>query len=345
MMSAMTEEPTAQPDATPADEANAGEAAKPEPQRGFFGKLWHDWVKPLGLVILVVTALRSSLVDWNDVPSGSMRPTILEGDRIVVNKLAYGFNLPFNGPKIDLPLLPTFDNPLDFLPGWHWARPQRGDIVTFWNPTPDEMHGRPNPSSGIRMVKRVVGLPGDTLRVVDGRLKITDKDGNDVDISYLDLPEGPYHVEPTMVVRPDPNSRQLQQQMAEAPVEFAIEDLDGVEHFVQFLQRSGGWTPGGHQYRDIPRDGSAFTLPDSDDHKQAVYFMVGDNRDNSRDSRAYLADDVDPSTNGPVFVRGEHITGKAKFVAVSFDGSWFNPAWSRWFRSFDGAARRAADAD
>ena len=64
-------------------------------------------------------AVRSSLFDWNDVPSGSMRPTILEGDRIVVNKLAFGFNTPFNGPKIDVPFTGiSFDNPLSFLPGF-----------------------------------------------------------------------------------------------------------------------------------------------------------------------------------------------------------------------------------
>ena len=147
-----------------------------KPPRGFFGKLWHEWVRPIGTVLLVVIVVRSSLIDWNDVPSGSMRPTILEGDRIVVNKLAYGLNTPFNGPRVDIPLTGiSFDNPLDFGPRWLYSAPERGDIVTFWNPTPKVLNpddidadtGAPrvNPSSGIRMVKRVVGLPGDTLRV------------------------------------------------------------------------------------------------------------------------------------------------------------------------------------
>src|SRR5260221_9678991 len=100
----------------------------------------HWWVKeirPLLVLALVLFSLRSSLADWNDVPTGSMRPTILEGDRVFVNKLAYDLKVPFTT--------------------WHiaeWSNPQRGDIVVFFSP-----------HDGKRLVKRVVGLPGDSLEL------------------------------------------------------------------------------------------------------------------------------------------------------------------------------------
>src|SRR3989442_2083421 len=100
----------------------------------------HWWVKeirPLLVLALVLFAIRSSLADWNDVPTGSMKPTILEGDRVYVNKLAYDLKVPFTT--------------------WHiaqWSNPQRGDIVVFYSPY-----------DGKRLVKRVVGLPRDTIEL------------------------------------------------------------------------------------------------------------------------------------------------------------------------------------
>src|SRR5438477_1440930 len=100
----------------------------------------HWWVKeirPLLIIALVLFAIRSSLADWNDVPTGSMKPTIVEGDRVYVNKLAYDLKVPFTT--------------------WHiaeWSNPKRGDIVVFYSP-----------HDGKRLVKRVVGLPGDTVEL------------------------------------------------------------------------------------------------------------------------------------------------------------------------------------
>src|SRR5260221_5290460 len=100
----------------------------------------HWWVKeirPLLVLALVLFAIRSSLADWNDVPTGSMKPTILEGDRVYVNKLAYDLKVPFTT--------------------WHiaeWSNPKRGDIVVFYSPY-----------NGQRLVKRVIGLPGDTVEL------------------------------------------------------------------------------------------------------------------------------------------------------------------------------------
>ena len=83
------------------------------------------------LMILIVSSLRSALADWNDVPTGSMKPTIQEGDRVVVNKLAYDLKVPFTTIKVI-----------------GWDDPKRGDIVVLFSPV-----------DGTRLVKRVVALP------------------------------------------------------------------------------------------------------------------------------------------------------------------------------------------
>src|SRR5580704_17520292 len=98
--------------------------------------------KTLLVMLLAMFTFRSAIADWNDVPTGSMRPTILEGDRVFVNKLAYDLKVPFTT--------------------WHiaqWDNPARGEIVVFFSP-----------ADGKRLVKRVVGLPGDRIEMVDERL-------------------------------------------------------------------------------------------------------------------------------------------------------------------------------
>src|SRR5688572_16965835 len=96
------------------------------------------------LMLLVVTSLRSALADWNDVPTGSMKPTIQIGDRVVVNKLAYDLKVPFTTWQIA-----------------KWADPVRGDIVVLFSP-----------ADGKRLVKRVVAVPGDRVAMMDNKLYI-----------------------------------------------------------------------------------------------------------------------------------------------------------------------------
>src|SRR5678809_645939 len=103
---------------------------------------WRARLRPIVIIAVAVFCIRSSFADWNDVPSGSMKPTILEGDRVYVNKLAYDLKFPFTT--------------------WHlfeWANPQRGDIVVFYSPY-----------DGKRLVKRVIGLPGDTIELSNDKL-------------------------------------------------------------------------------------------------------------------------------------------------------------------------------
>jgi len=105
--------------------------------------------------IILMSVFRSSLADWNSVPTGSMKPTIIEGDRIVINKIAYDLKLPFS----NLSLMKL-------------GEPQRGDIIIFNSKV-----------SKKRLVKRVVGLPGDRVSMRNNVLTV-----NGVELSYTELP-------------------------------------------------------------------------------------------------------------------------------------------------------------
>lgn len=100
--------------------------------------------KQLLLFIVLMFTFRSSFADWYDVPTGSMKPTIVEGDRILVNKMAYRLDLPFT----DIAVIET-------------GKPQRGDIVVFNSKAADN-----------RLVKRVIGIPGDVVSMDRNRLII-----------------------------------------------------------------------------------------------------------------------------------------------------------------------------
>src|SRR5437660_2726332 len=116
-------------------------------------QLWQEYRSLVLFVVLMIIFL-SALADWNTVPTGSMKPTILEGDRIFVNKLAYDFKVPLTHISV-----------------YKFADPKRGDIVVFDSKPADT-----------RLVKRVIGLPGDTVEMRDNRLII-----NGVEARYSDI--------------------------------------------------------------------------------------------------------------------------------------------------------------
>lgn len=125
-------------------------------------KLWRRIrdLASLAALVFVVTAGRSTLADHYRVPSESMRPTIEIGDRILVNKLAFGLRIPFTSSYIA-----------------RFGQPERGDVVIL-----------ESPADGRTLVKRVMGLPGDRIEVRDGRVLI---DGKPVPIDdQLPLAEG-----------------------------------------------------------------------------------------------------------------------------------------------------------
>jgi len=117
------------------------------------------------LVVLLMSLFRSVVADWNTVPTGSMKPTILEGDRILVNKMAYDLRLPFS----HISLLEL-------------SEPKRGEIVIF-----------DSEKAGKRLVKRVVGLPGDVVAMRGNRLYLNgqwlDYRGPAEGEGYVDLKE------------------------------------------------------------------------------------------------------------------------------------------------------------
>jgi len=191
----------------------------------------------------VITPLKSAVVDWNWVPSGSMKPTILEGDLVLVNKLAYDLKIPFTTRHLS-----------------QWGDPARGDIVVFFSP-----------SDGERLVKRVVGLPGDTIELRDDVLVV-----NGVAQHYS-------------VRDPRPFMGDLFEDRH--PI-VAIESLGACDHYVMVL-------PGRMAMRSFGR----VVVP------RGRYFMMGDSRDNSNDSR-YIG----------TVSRGA-IVGRASAVIASFNPS------------------------
>ena len=107
------------------------------------GRFWR-WARPIVFMVVVLSAVRSSIADWNDVPTGSMLPTIVPGDRIFVNKLAYDLKVPFTDWRLA-----------------QWSTPAAGEIVVFFSPADER-----------RLVKRVVAVAGDTVELRDNRLVV-----------------------------------------------------------------------------------------------------------------------------------------------------------------------------
>lgn len=117
-------------------------------------RLWKEW-RGFVLFIAIMLVFRSAVADWNNVPTGSMIPSILEGDRIVVDKLAYDLRVPFTLIRLA-----------------RWSDPERSDVITF-----------ESPEDGRLLVKRVVGIPGDVVQMQDNRLLV-----NQQPASYAPVP-------------------------------------------------------------------------------------------------------------------------------------------------------------
>src|SRR2546421_4549826 len=125
-------------------------------------KVFYE-VKVFLAMLLVISSLRSALADWNDVPTGSMKPTIQEGDRVVVNKLAYDLKVPFT--MIELA---------------KWGDPKRGDIVVLFSP-----------EDGVRLVKRVVAVPGDRIEMRNEQLLVNGQAAHWTALGPAHDPHGP----------------------------------------------------------------------------------------------------------------------------------------------------------
>jgi len=215
---------------------------------------WLDWTAGLFPVIIIVFLLRSFLFEPFKIPSGSMIPTLLVNDLILVNKFHYGVRLPVINLKV-------IDN----------HSPERGDVMVFRYP--------PKPS--LDYIKRVVGIPGDEVAYLNKKLTINGKP----------LPKTPL---------PD------------------FFDADAMRYAKQFEETNGGKT-----YRLLNDDERPAFIAGADNFEfrencrystegvvckvpEGHYFMMGDNRDNSLDSRYWG------------FVPEKNIVGKAFFVWMNF---------------------------
>jgi signal peptidase I len=215
------------------DQSIAASAAEPWPV---------EYARSFFPVLAIVLVLRSFLIEPFQIPSSSMVPTLQVGDFILVNKYAYGLRLPVLGTEV-VPI----------------GKPQRGDVMVFY---PPHVH--------IYYIKRVIGVPGDKVDVLNKEIYIN---GERVK---------------TEVVEDMPNYRVFN------------EEIDGRVHSV----RKRKFPPHGP-------DNKSFTVP------EGYYFMMGDNRDNSSDSRSWG------------LVPEQNIVGKAFARWMHWDEFWSMPSFSR----------------
>jgi signal peptidase I len=227
----------------------------------FLRNIFREWLLPLGGALLVVVPLKSAVVDWNWVPTGSMKPTIMEGDLVLVNKLAYDLKIPLTTRHLAT-----------------WAEPQRGDIAVFFSP-----------ADGDRLVKRVIGVPGDVVELKNDVLFL-----NGTAMSY----------------RPAAGASFRRDVFEDANPVFAREHLGDKAHWVMALP-----------HRSALRTCGPYQVP------AGSYFMMGDSRDNSGDSRYF----------GPV--ERSRIVGRGSSVIVSFDlKRYLLPRFTRFFQPLDSSS-------
>lgn len=215
--------------------------------RSRLARFWREWLRPLAVAAAIILPIKSAIADFNWVPSGSMEPTITPLEFVWINKLAYDLKVPFTTHHLA-----------------EWGDPQRGDVAVFFSP-----------ADGDRLVKRVIGLPGDTIEMRQDQLLV-----NGQPVAYNAITHD-----------------------SAGSIIHATEQLPGHPHPVQILTD-----------RMALRTFGPLTVP------EGHYFMLGDNRDNSHDSRFF----------GPV--PRDQFVGRATHVIVSFDlDRWACPRPSRFF--------------
>lgn len=225
-------------------------------EQEFKGDEWTEVFKTIGIAFLVAMIVRTLLFEPFNIPSGSMKPGLLVGDYLFVSKYSYGYSQ----YSVPFALFP-FEGRINAV------EPKRGDVVVFKLPT----------NTRTDFIKRVIGLPGDTIQMIGGRLYIN---GSRVEREFVKKVDTEKKVSPYLTVT--------------ASTSEYIETLpNGVKHTI-FEDSDNG-----------PLDNTnPVTVP------EGHYFMMGDNRDNSQDSRV-------KEVVG--FVPFENFVGRAERLFFSLD--------------------------
>lgn len=222
-------------------------------------RLWRE-NRGLLLFLLLMLTFRSAWADWVTVPTGSMNPTIIEGDRVLVDKHVFGLRLPWTLVRLT-----------------EGRDPRRGEIVVF-----------DSPADGVSLIKRVAGLPGDVIAL--------DERGLMINGAHAQYGPGDQSLVDDLIAETRAYGPLVIRESGVLP-----------EHDILHLRASGS----------APRFGPV-RVPDG------MYFMLGDNRDNSNDSR-FIG-----------FVPRRNIVGLASRVAVSFDpANYYLPRSGRWARPLE----------
>ncbi|KAA9007078.1 signal peptidase I [Histidinibacterium aquaticum] len=282
--------------------------------QGVLQGIWET-VKTVVYALLIAGIFRTLFFQPFWIPSGSMKDTLLIGDFLFVNKMAYGYSYA-SCPSIRIPALGIDIGADDFCGVFQGDRdapdyaggdrlfggePDRGDVVVFRHPV-----------TGRDFIKRLIGLPGDQIRMEEGRLIINDEPvGLEPDGLFVEEfePQGPQGLRPRC-------SNGAVGLGADCEKRKFVETLpNGVSHSVLDIGRQNFDTTG------------TYTVP------EGYYFFMGDNRDNSRDSRE------SQTTGGVGFVPYEDLVGRADRVMFSSAGRSMLYFWTwrgdRFFEKID----------
>ncbi len=243
------------------------------------GGIWET-VKTVFWALVIAGVFRTLFFQPFWIPSGSMKDTLLIGDFLFVNKMAYGYSAhscPFS-------LCPFSGRILS-------SEPERGDVVVFRHPT-----------QGVDFIKRLIGLPGDRIQMKDGQLFINDTlvpQAEDGLFTEAKAPQGPEQKYPACSNDPVPPGGICEKRR------FTETLPNGVSHDILDIVTGG---PGDNT--------AAFTVP------EGQYFFMGDNRDNSADSRF-------PAERGGLgFVPAEYLIGRADRILFSSAGRSLLAFWT-----------------